>query len=379
MGKAVYNNDELVDVARFPHGVVREQMAALLTAWGMAEDHVATATGILVDADLRRIDTHGISMMTSYHQRRRDNQITLDATVSVVRETPTTAVVDAGGGLGFVPSVTAMGLAIDKAKTLGLGCAAVRNSNHFGAAGYYARMAATHGLIGFAATNGSGPLVAPTFGAEAKLSTNPIAFAAPTRRHPTFSLDMATSTTARGKIRNAAVEKRPIPLGWALDPEGRPSTDSQGYFTGQLLTPLGGSHELGSHKGYGLAAMVEILSTTLSGASLVTSENHGKRIPGNMEIGHWFLVIDPTAMAPEGQVEAMVDTLIDSLHDTRPVNSDQPVLVAGDPETATMARRLEEGIPVPPGLRQRIKEIARDSNAPYLLEDAEALSDNDGA
>ena len=374
MGKAVYNNDELAGMTRFPHPVVRDQMAALLTAWGMPADQVATAAGILVDADLRGIDTHGISMMTSYHQKRLDNLITLNSVISVVRETPTTAVVDAGGGLGFVPSVMAMGLAIDKATALGLGCAAVRNSNHFGAAGYYARMAAAQGLMGFATTNGSGPLVAPTYGAEGKLSTNPIAFAAPTRRHPNFSLDMATSTTARGKIRNAAVEKRPIPLGWALDLEGRPTTDSQGYFTGQLLTPLGGTRDLGSHKGYGLAAMVEILSTTLSGASLVTSENHSKRIPGNMEIGHWFLVIDPTAMAPEGQVEDMVDTLIDSLHDTRPVNPDQPVLVAGDPETATMARRLETGIPVPPGLRQRIKEIARDSNAAFLLGDADAVA-----
>ena len=364
----MYNNDDY-DFPRFPHRLVRQQIAECLTAWGMNPDHVETSADLLIEADLRGVDTHGISMLTSYDDRRRKNMLSPNAEVKVVHETPTTALVDGGGGLGFAPGALAMNLAIKKAKEMGVSCTTARNSNHFGAAGVYALMAARQGLIGFSCTNGSEPSVAPTFSAQSMLSTNPFAFAAPTKKNDLFCLDFATSSVARGKIRNAAIEKRPVPIGWINDADGRPTTDASWYFKGAMLTPLGGTRELGSHKGYGLATMVEILSCALSGASLVMSEGHGTRKKGTMELGHWFMVINPTALMPEGEFERITDELIDSLHASKPVDPEQPVLVPGDPEHATIKLRLEKGIPIPPGLRGKVKEIAMGCNAPFLLGD----------
>ncbi len=362
----MYNNDDY-DFPRFSHDLVRRQMAACFMAWGMKPEHVETSAGLLLEADLRGVDTHGIAMLVSYDERRRKNLITINTDVKVVHETPTTAVVDGGGGLGFVPGATAMGLAIEKAKAMGVACATVRNSNHFGAAGVYALMAARQGLLGFATTNGARPSVVPTFSAETMLNTNPFCFAAPTKRNGQFCLDFATSTSASGKIRNAAIEKRPVPAGWITDDQGNSTTDSSWYFKGAMLTPLGGTRELGSHKGYGLATMVEILSAALSGATLVTAKN--RPTSGSANLGHWFMVINPTALMPEGEFERITDELIDSLHAAKPVDPAQPVLVPGDPEEATVKLRLEKGIPIPPGLRGKLQEIAKGCNAPFLLGD----------
>jgi LDH2 family malate/lactate/ureidoglycolate dehydrogenase len=367
-GAAMADRMDIEGIEFFPAEALRNQIASCLTAWGMPEDQVEITANVMVDADKCGIDTHGLSMLTTYDFRRREGILTIDAEITVVNETPVTALVDAGGGLGYVPSVRATEIAIRKAKEMGLGGVAVRNSNHFGATGYYTRMMAAEGLIGMATTNGSGPRTAPTFGKEPKLSTNPIAFTAPTRRNPPFNLDMATTTVAAGKIRNRANEGQPLPLGWANGPDGKPTSDSKVYFGEGTQTPLGGTAELASYKGYGLGAMVEILSAGLSGASLVTHPEHGRRRPGTMDIGHFFLAIDPTAFQPEGAFEEIVDQLIDDLHATRPVDPDQPVMVAGEPENIIRAEREETGIPVPPGLRGKIRDIAKNSNAQFFLD-----------
>ena len=353
---------------RFPVATVRDQMAACLRAFGMPEQDAATTAAIMADADARGIDSHGLSCIPNYYKRAQRNMITLDAKVTVVRDGPVTALLDAGGGLGYVAAVQAMTMAIDKAKTNGMATIAVRNSAHFGATGYYTRMAAREGLIGMAFTNTSAPHVVPTFAAEGRLGTNPIAFTAPAKRHPPFNLDMATSTVAGGKIRNKAVEKQPLPLGWIVDADGKPTTDSSGYFDGVNMTPLGGSRDLGSHKGYGLTAMVEILSAALPGASLVMSENHGKRTPGTMEIGHCFMAINPAFFRPAGEFEATVDELIDDLHATEPVDPRQPVMVAGEPEDKISAERQASGIPIPPGLRETIRKLSAETGAAFLLD-----------
>jgi LDH2 family malate/lactate/ureidoglycolate dehydrogenase len=356
------------ETRRFPADLVRRQMAACLQSFGMPKANAETTAAIMADADLRGIDSHGLSCIPNYYKRAQRNMITMDAPVTVVREEPVTALLDAGGGLGYSAAVQAMTMAIDKAKNNGMASIAVRNSAHYGAAGYYSRMAAREGLIGMAFTNTSAPHVVPTFAAEGRLGTNPIAFTAPAKRHPPFNLDMATSTVAGGKIRNKAVEKQPLPLGWIVDANGKPTTDSSGYFDGVKMTPLGGTRDLGSHKGYGLAAMVEILSAALPGASLVMSENHGKRTPGTMEIGHFFMAINPTFFRPSGDFEATVDELIDDLHRTEPVDPKQPVMVAGEPEDQIAAERQANGIPIPPGLRETIRKLAAETGAPFLLD-----------
>ncbi|MBT3905874.1 MAG: Ldh family oxidoreductase [Rhodospirillaceae bacterium] len=353
------------EIKLFPASVLRDQIVAVLTAWGMRDDYIPITADAMIYADMHGVDTHGISMLTVYDQRRRDGLLTMDGEVTLVSETPGTALLDAGGGLGHVAGVRAMEIAIEKAKTVGMAGVAVRNSAHYGAAGYYSNLAAKVGQIGFSVTSGSAPRVSPTFGAEAKLSTNPIAFAAPAKRNPDFSLDMATSTVAAGKIRNKANENDPLPIGWANDADGLPTTDASNYST---QSPLGGTRELGSHKGYGLAAMVEILSTALSGASVVTSEGHARRTPGTMDLGHFFMTINPTAFVPEGVFESKVDELIDDLHATRPSDSDEPVMVAGEPEKKIWAERENTGIPVPPGLRGKLKDVAKNANAEFVLE-----------
>jgi LDH2 family malate/lactate/ureidoglycolate dehydrogenase len=361
------NAPDQSEIRRFPITTVRDQIAACLASFGMPKEHVDITANVMVDADTRGIDTHGISCIPNYFQRWQNNMITMDAAITVLRESPVTALLDAGGGLGYVPAVRAMTMAMEKARTSGMAAISVGNSAHYGAAGYYTRMAAREGLIGFATTNTSGGRVVPTFAAEGRLGTNPIAFAAPAKRNPAFDLDMATSTVAGGKIRNKAVEGLPLPLGWVVDENGNPTTDSSTYPEGIQMTPLGGTAENASYKGYGLAAMVEILSAGLCGASLVTSENHGKRTPGSMEIGHFFLCIDPTAFRPAGAFEDTMDELIDSLHATEPADPAHPVMVAGEPQLNIAAEREKAGIPVPPGLRQRIGELAEETGAAFLL------------
>jgi LDH2 family malate/lactate/ureidoglycolate dehydrogenase len=354
---------------RYPLDVIRGQIANVLTALGMPPDQVAITAPIMADADACGIDTHGISLLVTYDKRCTDRTLTMAAKVEIVHETPASAVIDAGGGLGYVPAVMATELVIDKARRIGLAGVAVRNSNHYGAAGYYSRMMAAAGLIGMATTNGAGGDMAPTRGSESKLGTNPFAFAAPARRNPVFHLDMATTTVAAGKIRIRGNEGLTMPAGWVIDADGGAVTDPTKYAQGSAyaLTPLGGSEEGASYKGYGLAAMVELLSVGLSGASLVTSPGHAHRTPGTMDLGHFFLAIDPKAFREPGAFEAVTDDLIDDLHATRPVDPSRPVLVAGEPQDTERRARSVQGIPVPPGLREKLREVCERNGAEFLL------------
>jgi LDH2 family malate/lactate/ureidoglycolate dehydrogenase len=357
---------------RFPRDLVRRQIVEQLTAWGMPSEQVDITADVMVDADVSGIDTHGISMIPSYEQHRRDGHLTMDATIEVVRDTPVSALIDAGGGLGHVPSVRATRLAIDKARAAGLAAVSVRNSNHYGAAGYYTRMMAAAGLVGMSTSNVFGPRSAPTGGKETRLSTNPVAFAAPAHRHPAFDLDMATTTVSAGTVRIHANEGLPIPIGWASDAQGEPITVAEEYErtsrSGASLSPLGGTADGASHKGYGLAAMVEILSAGLSGAELVTSRAADGRTTQLGDLGHFFLAIDPTIFRAPGEFEATVDDLIDDLHATTPIDPDQPVMVAGEPQTRVRAERERAGIPIARGLRDRLATIAEHSGALFLLD-----------
>lgn len=356
------------DIRHYLAETIEKQTAAFLTAFGMPQDYVSTTAEIMTDADKRGIDTHGIACIPNYFERHSKNMITLDGEITVVRDNPTTAFLDAGGGLGYPVAHKAMTIAIEKAKKMGLASVAVRNSAHFGATSYYTRMAAAEGLVGMAFTNTSAPRVVPALAAEGRLGTNPIAFTAPTKRNKPFNLDMATSTVASGKIRNKAVEGQALPVGWAVDEDGQPMTDAAEYFKGANMTSLGGTRELGSHKGYGLGSMVEILSACLTGSSLVMSPDHGKRTPGTMELGHFFIAIDPTFFREEGAFEETVDRMIDELHGTERIDPDQPVLVAGEPEDIIEAERAKSGIPIPPGLRSKLKDLAAETGAEFYLD-----------
>ena len=227
------------------------QVAAILRAWGLDEDSIAATAEVMLYADLRGIESHGVSTLTLYDEYRRSNKLTLRPQPYVVRESPVTALLDGDGGLGHLPSQCAMRLAIEKAAKCGVGVVSVRNSNHFGAAGAYAMMASERGLIGFVTCATWRPGIVPTFGADAMLGTNPIAFAAPSKSGPPFCLDMATSTVAFNKVKMAAWHRKDLRPGWAMDANGQPLTDAAAAVKSVRLTPLGGLPEMSSHKGYG--------------------------------------------------------------------------------------------------------------------------------
>ena len=345
----------------------RAQLEALLTAWGMPAGYAARTAEVMSWADLHGIDSHGISMVPTYHALHASGRIRMDAQPRIERDTPVSALMDGGGGLGHEPSRQAMEAAIAKARTAGVGIVSVHRSAHFGACGFYAAMAAEAGMIGMVATSASLVQVAPAGGAQARLGTDPWAFAAPGRPGEPFLLDMATTTVAAGRVRNKANEGLPAPPGWLLTRDGLPSTDPlEAAQHGGFLTSLGGTPEGSSHKGYGLAMMVNILGSCLSGATLVTDPQH-TRGPAGMDIGHFFLALSPALFRGPGAFEADVATFCDAMRATRPADPAAPVMVAGDPERKAAARRRVEGIPVGPKLLASIRQIAEQYGAPWLL------------
>ena len=346
----------------------RALLQSLLTAWGMRPDFAERTAEVMSWADLHGIDSHGVSMVPPYYERVKSGRVNMKAEPLVVKQTPVSALIDADGGLGHEPSRQAMELAIGKAQTVGIGVVSVRNSSHFGACGFYVRMAADAGLIGMAATSASLVQVAPTGGRQARMGTDPWAFAAPGKAGEPFLLDMATTTVAAGRIRNKANEGLPAPAGWLLTKEGLPSTDPlEAARKGGTLTSLGGSAEGSSYKGYGLAVMVNILSSCLSGATLVTDPMHTKKPQGH-DIGHFFLAMDPGMFRDEGEFEADVATLCDAMRATPAADPARPVMVAGDPERRNAAARMRDGIPMGANLRASVKAIAAECGAPWLLD-----------
>ena len=346
----------------------RAQIKAILLAWGMPENNAEQTSDVLAWADLHGVDSHGVSLLPGYDRSRRNGRIKLDAKPRITRQTPVSALVDGDGGLGHVPGRFAMQVAIDKAKQSGLAAVAVRNSAHFGACGFYTLMAAEAGLIGIACTSAGGIQVAPTFGKQARLGTDPWSFAAPSADGKPFLLDMATTTVAAGKLRNKQNENLPAPAGWVLTKEGLPSTDpSEARERGGFMTSLGGSPENSSYKGYSLAVMVNILASCLSGATLITDPMHLKK-PHGLDIGHFFMAIDPNLFREPGEFESDVAKFLGDLRATTPVDPAQPVMIAGDPQRNIAVQRSKDGIQIPPGLLSQIRQLAQASAAPWLLD-----------
>ena len=352
---------------------LHRQLVSVLHAWGMTAAHAETTAEIMVETDLRGVDSHGISMLPTYDREYRAGRLNMKPAFRTVREGPAFALLDADASLGHPVSVHAMNLAVDKCLVAGVAAVTVRNSHHFGAAGCYAKIAAERGVIGLVTSATRGVTMVPTHAAEPIMGTNPIAFAAPARRNDPFLLDMATTTVAAGKVKVYKLNHKPVPSGWVVDGDGRPVTDAEHAFGFVFdrpdggISPLGGTRELGSHKGYGLAVLVHILAGTLSGASFSPLRNRTQRPSDPHDIGHFFLAIDPRAFRPDGEFENDVDQVIDVLHGARRADPAQPVLVAGDPELATRRERLEAGVPVPDDLMTQLREVAERARVPFVL------------
>src|SRR5215468_7014365 len=357
---------------RVPAAQIRQQLVSVLRAWGMSEAHADTTAEMMLETDLRGVDSHGISMLPTYDHEFRSGRLNMRPIFKTVREGPAFALIDADASLGHPVSVHAMNMAVDKCRESGVAVVSVFNSHHFGAAGCYSRIAAERGAIGMVTAGTRGVTMVPTFGAEPVMGTNPLAFAAPTRRNPPFQLDMATTTVAAGKVRVYKLNHKPLPPGWVVDGDGRTVTDSAAGYQHMAdhdggITPLGGSRDAGSHKGYGLAVMVHILAGTLTGASFSPLRNRTQRPSDPHNIGHFFMAIDPHAFRAEGGFEDDLDQVIDVLHGAKRADPEQPVLVAGDPEMATRAERLAEGVPIPDDLMAQLEDVAKSTGVPFVM------------
>jgi LDH2 family malate/lactate/ureidoglycolate dehydrogenase len=365
----------------FPVATIKRQIIGILRAWSMPADLADMAAEVMGETDLSGVDSHGITVMPMYDDMRREGKLRLAAVPKVTRETPTTAVIDAGGSLGHPAGVIGMRLAIEKAKQSNVAVVSVFNSHHFGAAGYYAEMAARAGCIGMVTSSTRFVSLVPTRGAEPVLGTNPIAFAAPAGKHEPVVLDMATSAVAINKIKVHQRNKWPLPPGWAVDGDGKPLTDPDEALRYILerpeggVTPIGGSSkELGGHKGYGMALFVHILASTLVGASFSPIRNKTQPASAPENIGHFFLAINPEAFRPLAEFGADMDQVIDTLHGVKPADPANPVLVPGEPERMAREQRGRDGIVVQGSIRTRLQEIATAAGAEYQLTDAAACS-----
>ena len=318
---------------------------------GCPNDQAIEAANVLLSADLRGVDSHGVARLMGYLRLYEKNRINSKPQLSVVHETPSTAVVDGDAGLGLVAGPYAMRLAIEKAKNVGTGWVAVKNSNHYGIAGYHAMMALEADCIGISMTNAS-PLVAPTYSKERLLGTNPIAVAVPAGDEPPFVADMATTTAANGKLEILQRKNESAPMGWLQDKEGQPTQAAQGIVEGGALLPLGGDREHGSHKGFILGSIVDILSAVLSGA------NYGPWVPPFVSfldpdpnpvgegIGHFFGALRIDAFRPASEFKTHMDIWIKRFRNAETINETNKVIIPGDPERQIEQLRRKEGIPL---------------------------------
>lgn len=334
-----------------------------------------TTADVLVEADLRGIDSHGVARLRRYVKGLQDGVMLAHPKELTISETATTALIDAGAGLGQPVSYRAMKLSIGKAREYGTGFVTVRNSNHYGIAGYYAMMALEHNMIGISMTNAD-VLVVPTFGRHAVLGTNPIAVAVPTGQERPFVLDMATSTVPRGKLETYDRQEKAMPLGWATDERGIPTTDAHRVLDnfrarrGGGLLPLGGAGELFSgHKGYGLALLVDILSAVLPGAAYANmvypKTPQGKPLPANL--GHFFGTIKVEAFRSVDEFKSTMDDLIRRLKNSPKAEGADRIYVHGEKEYEEAERRAKEGIPLDEKVTADMKAVAQELNVNYDL------------
>lgn len=327
---------------------------------GLDEKDAREAADVLVQADLLGKDTHGVALFPGCVGNLKSGQWNPRPRISIVKETPNTALVDGDSGPGAIISRHAMTLAIDKARSSAVGVVTVRNSRHFGAAGIYSQMALQHGLIGIAMTNASAQ-VAPTFGAEPRFGTNPIAVSVPAGGGRYWALDMATSTVPHNRVTLAARLGRTMPPGWMTDRDGEPVTDPATAREGRLLLPLGSSPAASSHKGYGLAVWVDIMCGVLSG------HGFGKQLASGSSVGHFFAAIDVEAFIPLAQFTAMMDEMLGDLRGTPPLPGEERVLYAGEEEQETEAERRANGIPLHPSTLAELRRIAEELEVQYDL------------
>ncbi len=359
-----------IDGLAVPAGLLRAWTARLVGQIGTPEDIAADVAEVLVASDRRGIASHGTARLPNYIALIEAG--VMDATARPVMDggRPALTRFDARNGWGHHAGRVALDAAIEAAHELGLAASTVRNTNHYGIAGWYALRAAAAGLIGISLSNTS-PLVAPTRARQPLIGTNPIALAAPAGRFGSFCLDMATSTIPRGRIEVAARRGELLPVGWAIDAEGRPATTPEAALGG-ALHPLGGEEATGGHKGYGLSLAVDLLTGVLAGSAFGPNIVGLFSTDGPSDLGQTFIVIDPAAVDAPGAYEARLEGYLGQLV-AAPTVPDAPgrVLVPGEPEAEAERRSDDRGVLLDPVHAERLVELGVRYGIPFPLSSPE--------
>ena len=338
--------------------------------FGIAAEDASLAAEVLAVSDLRGIDSHGVARLHAYFDMLSAGRINPSPQLSILRESPSTATVDGDIGLGLVVGPKANEIAMDKAEGAGTGWVSVSNTNHYGIAGYYVLKALERDLIGWSMTNTT-KLVAPLWGAERKLGTNPIAIAFPGKEEPPIVIDMASCSAAYGKIEIALRKGDGIPRGWAIDGQGKDTLDPAKMIEEGALLPLGSDRERGGHKGYGLAIMVDVLSCVLSGANwgpfappfALRQEIPDKQV--GKGIGHFFGSMRIDAFIDPDEFKSQIDAYRREMQSARPAPGTDGPLIPGDPELEAEKIRSKEGIPLLPAVVEDLRDISRHTGVPF--------------
>jgi LDH2 family malate/lactate/ureidoglycolate dehydrogenase len=354
----------------FPSDYLKDFSAKVFMHFGVPEADARQAADVLAKSDLRGIDSHGVARLHTYFDMLTLGRINPKPNIETVREKLSVATVEGDNGLGLVVGPKANEIAMEKAEKYGSGWVSVRNTNHFGIAGYYPLKALERDLIGWAMTNTT-KLVAPLYGAERMLGTNPLAIAFPGYKEPPIVIDMATSAVAYGKIEMALRKKSKMPRGWIVDKEGRATTNPNDMIAGGAQLPLGSEPDLSGHKGYALGAMVDILSAVLSGANWgpfappfalrqeIPSRSVGKGI------GHFFGAMQIDGFIDKDEFKKQIDEWIRVFRKTKPAPGTSGPLIPGDPEREAEAIRSKDGIPLLKPVVDDLLDISKKTGVPF--------------
>jgi LDH2 family malate/lactate/ureidoglycolate dehydrogenase len=346
---------------------LKDYVVRFFTKLDVPEEDARIAAEILVSADLRGVDSHGVIRLNTYYgSRLRKGLIDPRPNIKILAETPSTLRIDGGAGLGQVIGYQAMKRCIQKAKEVGTGLVTVKNSNHYGIAGFYAMMALEEDMIGISYTNAQ-PLVAPTYGRTAVLGTNPIAVAVPAGKERPYVLDMATSIVPIGRITVYQKSGRKIPEGWGIDKEGGVTSDPNAVLNGGALMPLGGIDVMRGYKGYALAMLVDIFTGVLSGASTLSNVGHpGQNLPS--DVGHFFQVVRIDAIRPVDEFKAHMDEFIQELKNAPKAAGQERIYIPGEKEYELAERNEREGVPLMVEVVDMLQKSGEEIGVPFDLQ-----------
>lgn len=356
----------------FPAEHLRNFAVQVFLHFGVPEPEAEKASEVLILSDLRGIDSHGVARLHTYFDMLSLGRINPKPNVKIIRERKSVCTVDGDNGLGLVVGPKANEIAMDKAEQFGSGWVSVCNTNHYGIASYYSLEALKRDMLGWSMTN-STKLVAPLWGAERMLGTNPISIAFPGKKNKPIVVDLATSAAAYGKIEIAKRKGKTIPRGWIINSDGEMTQQPEDMINGGALLPLGSERELGGHKGYCLSAMVDILTSVLSGANWgpfappfalrqeIPSRSVGKGI------GHFFGAMQIEGFMDVDEFKQRIDEWIEVFRNTKPVKGQKAVLIPGDPEHEEEAIRRKEGIPLIQPVIDDLIDISKKTGIPFSL------------